>query len=973
MKKKRFWKNAGLVALSGVLVGGAALAFTACGDGGGGTPTRTDYTLSVFIFCGQADAMTNRTICENWAREYSEAHAAELGGNTITVDFTSNSSDTEYYNQLDGYIRQNSLPDIIYLAPSAVLTHAGSRRLLDLSSYLTASQEIVDQVNSIWTDSLGFYATVGNSLTMRRAGGIEYDAATNTFVDPTTENRAKVGIYGLPKDYSNFGLGYNRNYFTDEFKAAYTTLKPSSGAGTRSVKTRLYRNGNLVESGTNTTTNGTVTAPTHTGADTMSITYAVDVENYTNPYTKETVKANKGTPAAFINIGIPTVYKPFNFYKYATYTDALRAGDPLATSTQAFTGGQGYTVTVPGFPGETFELTNSDGSEKYENSINEHAEYDKETGNIVLTWAEYGALNWACAYMLNSFAWDSVDGMKSTDNSYAAWMTGQGGVYTGAGGSASDTQETGDFNNVYGGEQYEQGNGGNLYVLPWLFSNDATYINADYTKVLNDAKDGTTIATRDGNTWNWSAGKDNDVHSRVGNAYDIVEKINLDGTTRNAMVQYGVNSENFVETYGAFQEYIATWNAHCGQTGDVVTSSSDKGTLNGQSFFVMGASLFYGVGSWDVSEYQEVNQDILSVGVMPTAVSNKLSLYAQGRSAYYVDGNRNALVNTYSNGATTKGTGENAGTATAGGVAGDYAQRENLEAGKVIYTQEQIWQNQVLRQDKWAGRMDSVGYAVNANVAAENQPAWLAAAATDLVMELTIGEQSQITLTYGGAQIPNVREQCTEYLRYQDDGYENGAFKDMITPEGDADGNDVWEQYYAVATEMARASQNNDETRTVAEFLNGRKITIDGQETDIKYDTQYANVRLVDFTTATVSTTGIAYAMRVLRMINYTRAERDILIRMQTGMNSVRDQTLYTASTGWISNFDATASPNQFLAYINQAALSKEQRNLLQVTAFNVSEISGDLGNGVTRSFMTPAVYCVNSALSVQNSLTSGT
>ena len=163
---------------------------------------------------------------------------------------------------------------------------------------------------------------------------------------------------------------------------------------------------------------------------------------------------------------------------------------------------------------------------------------------------------------------------------------------------------------------------------------------------------------------------------------------------------------------------------------------------------------------------------------------------------------------------------------------------------------------------------------------------------------------------------------------------------------------------------------------TVAEFLNGRKITINGQETDIKYDTQYANVSLADFTTATVSTTGIAYSMRVLRMINYTRAERDILIRMQTGMNSVRDQTLYTASSGWIEGFNATTSANQFLAYINQAALSKEQRSLLQVTAFNVSEISGPVTVGdvtVTRSFMTPAVYCVRMAVDTQNSLSSGT
>ena len=143
MKKKRFWKNAGLVALSGVLVGGAALAFTACGDGGGGTPTRTDYTLSVFIFCGEADSETNKTICENWAREYSEAHAAELGGNTITVNFRSNPDRNNYFTELDADIRSGTMADIVYLAPSAVLTHAGSRRLLDLSSYLTISCEAV--------------------------------------------------------------------------------------------------------------------------------------------------------------------------------------------------------------------------------------------------------------------------------------------------------------------------------------------------------------------------------------------------------------------------------------------------------------------------------------------------------------------------------------------------------------------------------------------------------------------------------------------------------------------------------------------------------------------------------------------------------------------------------------------------------------------------------------------------------------
>ena len=93
MKKRRLLRNAGLVALSGVLVGGAALAFTACSGS-------SDYTLSVFIFCSSADVITNRAICDKWAEEYSAAHAAELGDNKITVNFVPMSDKDEYFKQL---------------------------------------------------------------------------------------------------------------------------------------------------------------------------------------------------------------------------------------------------------------------------------------------------------------------------------------------------------------------------------------------------------------------------------------------------------------------------------------------------------------------------------------------------------------------------------------------------------------------------------------------------------------------------------------------------------------------------------------------------------------------------------------------------------------------------------------------------------------------------------------------------------
>lgn len=965
MKKKRLWKNVGLVALSTVMVGGAALAFTACNSSGGG---RTGYTISVYVFCGDADAMTNRTICQNWAREYSAAHAEELGGNTIEVDFQAQPLQETYFEELGNQITSGSYPDIIYVSPSQVLSYAGTT-ILDLTDYITTSQETIDMVNSVWPDSLAFYAGSGSGLFMENAGEIAYDSATNSFYDPSNDDAA-LRIYGLPKDYSNFGLGYNRNYFSEAFKKAYTTLKPNSGADSnRSVQTRLYSERKATDQG----------APVHTGADDSSITYAVPVTDYTNPYTGEPVTASVGDTAAFINIGIPTAYKPFNFYKYETYDDAYDAGDPLAVSTDVFTDGEGYIVTVPGFPGETFEIT----AEKYGDAAvntNEDVAYDTNRGNIVLTWAEYGALNWACAYMLNSFGWDADDnsGMKpvsgngGSEADYRAWFTGQGGVYTGAGSGVAA------YNNVYGGEQYEQGDGGNLYVLPWLFSNDATYINSDYTKSMNEYQGTTQIASVNGTTWSWtSAYNSGNVRSGVGNATEDVDKINLDGTTRTAKNQYGINSENFIETYGAFQEYMATWNGHVGQAGDVVTNEEDK-NVNGQAVFVMGASLFYGVGTWDVSEYQELNSSVLDLGIMPTAVSNKLSLYAQGRSAYYVDESGSAQIVTYSNANNAKGTGDNAGTATNGG-SGDYEQRSNLDDGLKVYDPkgDELYRNQVLRQDKWAGRMDSVGYAVNAHVADAGQPTWLAAAAVDLVMELTVGEQAQITLTYGGAQIPNVVSQCSEYLNYNTTA-KDGAFADMITPEGDAQGNDVWDAYYEIALEMASAGMNGD-TRTVAEALNGKQVTVKNAERqdvtlDVKYDPQYANIQLNQFTMASTSNTRIAYAMRVLRMINYTRTERDILIRMQTGMNAVRDQTLYTSGTTWMSVLNGTSQSANFLAYINQSALSESQRRLLSVIAANPSDFGQETsaGSGVYKTFYTPAVYCVIQSLTSQNNLTAG-
>ena len=162
-------------------------------------------------------------------------------------------------------------------------------------------------------------------------------------------------------------------------------------------------------------------------------------------------------------------------------------------------------------------------------------------------------------------------------------------------------------------------------------------------------------------------------------------------------------------------------------------------------------------------------------------------------------------------------------------------------------------------------------------------------------------------------------------------------------------------------------------TATVAEYLNGKQIN----GADVAYDAQYASTRLCDFTKAVVSNTRIAYAMRVLQMIGYTKADRDLVIRMQTGLNAARDQLLYTQGTGWITKIDATADSPAFFAYRNQSSLEVVQSGQTQTDANRL--VNGTLValkpsqyDATKNMIMTPAVYLIRQALTSQESLDVG-
>ncbi|MDE7158761.1 MAG: hypothetical protein K2N74_04220 [Clostridiales bacterium] len=890
-KKTRLMRNAGLVALSAVMACGAAVAFAGCKN--------DTYTLTVDIFCGTSDEYTNSSIFDKWAKEYSEKLGFEVD---VEPNFSNNKDD--YFVELNRKFQSNAAADVIYLSPKYVNTWAETGRVMDLSPYILKDTNLntkasnVDAIGKIWNDGFSYYGYKKGSKTYVMGQSVGYDQGKDKFV---AENGEEAEIYGLPKDYSNFAMGYNKKFFTNDLKKAYTTHKASD---VRNVKGAANLTANVTFTGKQSNGNAYSTLP---------VTYAAS-GTYTNPYNGETMNAVAGQEAPIINVGVPTTYKTFNFYRYASYDDALAAGDPMAVQCDAYTLGDGYTVTIPGFPGETFDVP--------ADQRDANAPYDTATGHIVFTYAEFGALTWAITYYLNTFDWDAADPTQ------------------GVGGVKPEGTNIGQ-QNIFGNEQYESAQGNPLYLLTWLAANDADFIDTTSTKVMNG-----TAPDKE------SAAKASTLASKQTNP---TTKLNLDGTERKVDVQYGVNSERFIETYGAFQEYGSTWNGNSGNAGDYTSGTRNE---SGWDFFRMGAGVFYGAGTWDAATRNESSPDNFEFGEMPAPVAEKYALYSQVRNADYD-------VVEYSNGATQKGTGDS--------VNNDGVQRSKPSDGKVVYTKADIAKNQLLRQDKWAARMDSVGYAANADLLNKvgTDEEWKIEGAASLIMALTIDEQVQQTLTYAGAQLPNFSKQCIEFLNYQDAAYQTtGTFKDMLTPNGwatttdAAEGRKIWDHYYKIAVAMADASKKGSENGvTVDEWINKNAKDYNSNE-PAKYDPQYKDTLLEDFVGA--ESTNYSFAMKVLRMCAFDKTDRDLNIRMQYGLNSVRDSGMYTPNTVWLGRISPPAG--KMLAYNNQKTLDNAVKGSLAAYVQTAPGVS-TLSDGKAMAYMTPATFCIRYAEAIQKDL----
>ncbi len=917
MKKSKTFRSVALVGLSAVLAGGVAMTAAGCGGGGGGGANSKANEIVVSMFSSNADKATNQKIADDWAAEYNAKNNTEF-----TVTISNNTDKAEYFNKLPDEFSKGTIGDVMYLAPRNVKTYAKSGRVIDLTQFIAGDPTLTANIDDVWPNALAYYGfdttmPVFSDTTYTMGQTIDYQADGAQGAGFYTASGSKVGLYGLPKDYSNFSMGFNRIFFSDDMKEAYTTTKVNAdryvfaGQGDKQSNStgKLDAENNLVYSA------DTGIARNHSRKPVIS--YAV---------TDASKDIQAGQAANIINPGIPVNILPFNFYMWSDYSSAFAAGDPIAMMTEYFTNGDGYTVTIPGFPDEEFDMPA--GAPKDAN-----APYDTSKGHIVYTYAEYGALMWSLTYYLNTFAWDKDQNPLTTTEQ----DPGKGGI----------EDSSGAFRTVYGGEQYEGGeqDGFQLYVLPWLYSNDADLINVDNT--FCTSSNGTYSNTQLLQSQDINLENPADWASIAGNATDTVKKLRLNGEYEDVAVQYGLNSKNFIETYGAFLATGSDWNANPNDSS--VSEKEGSGWL----YFREGRSIFYGAGTWDSAVRNEEDKANVDLGQMPTPVAEKFALYS-----YVKDANYNMV--SYSNGADMNNKNGTPATAEKGTVPTS------------AFTQEQIYANQVCRQDKWGARMDSVGYAVTNKSLSGGQPTAKTIAAASLCAALTISEKPQIALTYGGAQLPNFISQCKELLGYQSDEYKTtGAFKDMITPDGDAEGNDVWDQYYAIAKEMGDAAYKN-QGGTVEQFLADKTIKLDnGTTVAVKYDADFKDVNLDNQSFAAADTTAksrYSFAMKVLQMVAFRKSDFDLLIRMQYGLNSVRDSSMYTYDDDWLDAHDARAKTENNLCYYRARPLLDANNNAIDLTDANVVKRNTKGAYNISQ-FLTPFVWCMTQASEAQNSL----
>ena len=161
MKKRKLLRNVSLVALSALMVGGTAMAFTGCNK-------KDPNVLDVFIFCSDADKATNQQIVDAAMDAFNKEYADLLKNKdgtqrTVRAEINNIADTAEYFKQLQQRLQNNEASDVVYISPKYATTYAQQGYVLDLTEYLTGKTDGMSagataNANEIWGDALALYA-----------------------------------------------------------------------------------------------------------------------------------------------------------------------------------------------------------------------------------------------------------------------------------------------------------------------------------------------------------------------------------------------------------------------------------------------------------------------------------------------------------------------------------------------------------------------------------------------------------------------------------------------------------------------------------------------------------------------------------------------------------------------------------------------------------------------------------------------
>lgn len=842
---KRFLKKLSAVGIASVMVVSLSIGlFAGCSK---------DYELSAFVFSSATDQVTNQTMIDAWAANYAEEHDLE----PFEVNLTYESDTGNYFNRVSNLLSSGDLQDVFYVSPKQVRSYAVAGVTLDLTDYVDWEKY---PVNDIYPDALKLYATDGETV------GEKVTYTDGAF--KTTDGK-EMGVYALPKDFSSFGLAYNKNFFTNALREAYTTT-PADGV--------YYANAD-----------GTASS----------------------------------REANFVNIGETVVYFPYNFFNYDSFDAALAANDPIAVMSDK---NGGYAVTILGWPGDTYDTGVADKPE---------TNYDESIGYVTYTYSEYSAMTYAVAYYVHSQRGSNNQYSTTVADGDLAWL--------------NDTTTYGSTNYVYGNDQYE----GPLYLTAWLLGNDVNIINDDYTSV--DASQVWNEETR-------SYDANPNVTKTKDGAYTFNEGVDA----------YGINSEEFIEAYAAFLAYGSDWNNLSFYAGNDSETSDTRG---GWACFSSGRLIFYGLGTWDLQTLNSTAVSKLQVGIMPEPVSEDFTAYARVKNGRYESQEYGDEIVT-------------------GGALNVYTEDGALDTSSSAYSEWKAMQD--ARQDQWFARLDSVGYGVNADVLDRytGDEAWKVDAMADLCAFLSCSEEVQSAFTYSGSQLSSLQGQCEDYVYYQEEDNADGAFSNMITSDGNAAGElDVTQAELTNANQWLNANMPEWVIDTADLKLEGEEVwyfavaAANRLYTNRRTATTPAEYiqknypSLVDYLNPYFSTTrasqmdGVAYAYKVLNMVGFNYAERNIQVRMAAGVNGAADSCTFTYSSTWSdTTFSTTYKGNALIAYNvdkdpGAAAIVKYNNSTFTPASLVTIAVGNADGTGWDGNYYTPYAYCLSIVTAVQTDL----